>query len=61
MNADWARFLLYSNLVAHTVLIAGALWCIAFPRSRGFSKAERSTLPEPPCLDQGNRPTFRTS
>ncbi len=35
MNTDLAaRFLLYANLLAHIVLIAGALWCIAFPSRR---------------------------
>lgn len=34
MNADWARLLLLTNLTAQALLIAGALWCIAFPALR---------------------------
>jgi len=34
VNASWAQTLLYANLLAHAVLLAGALWCIAFPARR---------------------------
>jgi protein-S-isoprenylcysteine O-methyltransferase Ste14 len=34
MNVGWARVLLYANLLSHLALLAGALWCIAFPARR---------------------------
>ena len=34
MDASWAAALLYANLASHTILLAGALWCIAFPARR---------------------------
>jgi len=34
MTTFWAHGLLHANLVAHALLIAGALWCIAFPARR---------------------------
>jgi len=34
MHSNWAQSVLLANLLAHTVLIAGALWCIAFPGRR---------------------------
>ena len=34
MDATWAQLLLYANLLAHTVLFVGVVWCIAFPSRR---------------------------
>jgi protein-S-isoprenylcysteine O-methyltransferase Ste14 len=34
MTAGWARLLLLANLLAQIALLAGALWCIAFPSRR---------------------------
>ena len=34
MTALWATALLYANLASHAALLAGALWCIAFPARR---------------------------
>lgn len=34
MNAGWAQLLLYANLISNTVLLVGALWCIALPSRR---------------------------
>jgi len=34
MEAVWAQVLLQANLLAHAVLLAGTLWCIAFPSRR---------------------------
>ena len=34
MDAAWAGALLNANLVAHAILLTGALWCIAFPARR---------------------------
>ena len=37
MNLDWAAaeaYLLGANLVAHSILIAGVAWCVAFPARR---------------------------
>ena len=34
MDASWAAALLYANLASHTILLAGALWCVAFPARR---------------------------
>jgi protein-S-isoprenylcysteine O-methyltransferase Ste14 len=34
MDATWARLLLYANLLSHTALLAGAVWCIALPSRR---------------------------
>ena len=34
MDASWAAALLCANLASHTILLAGALWCLAFPARR---------------------------
>ncbi len=34
MSASWAVALLYTNLVAHALLLAGVVWCIALPGFR---------------------------
>jgi len=34
MEPAWAQVLLYGNLVAQMTLLAGAVWCIAFPARR---------------------------
>ena len=34
MDAAWAQVLLNANLIAHAVLLVGALWCVAFPARR---------------------------
>jgi protein-S-isoprenylcysteine O-methyltransferase Ste14 len=34
MDAAWARWILHANLAANLALLAGALWCIAFPSRR---------------------------
>ena len=34
MDAAWAATLLQLNLIANSLLLAGALWCIAFPSQR---------------------------
>lgn len=37
MNLDWAEadaYLLGANLVAHSILIAAVVWCVAFPARR---------------------------
>ncbi len=34
MNAEWAQGLLLANLLSHMLLLAGVLWCIAFPARR---------------------------
>lgn len=39
MDASWAETLLHVNLVAHAALLAGALWCIAFPSRRIYPMA----------------------
>jgi protein-S-isoprenylcysteine O-methyltransferase Ste14 len=39
MDAAWATTLLYANLLAHVALLAGALWCIAFPDRRIYPMA----------------------
>ena len=36
MDTNWAQSVLLTNLLAHMVLIAGALWCIAFPAHRVY-------------------------
>jgi protein-S-isoprenylcysteine O-methyltransferase Ste14 len=36
MSEPWVRFLLHANLAAQACLIAGALWCIAFPSRRFY-------------------------
>jgi protein-S-isoprenylcysteine O-methyltransferase Ste14 len=39
MDATWARWLLTANLLAHAALLAGAVWCIAFPARRIYPMA----------------------
>lgn len=34
MDAQWAQPLLFANLLAHTALLVGATWCVAFPARR---------------------------
>lgn len=34
MDASWAHALVHANLLSNAVLLAGALWCIAFPSRR---------------------------
>lgn len=41
MDARWAQLLLHANLLAHTALLAGAVWCIAFPSRRIYPMARR--------------------
>jgi protein-S-isoprenylcysteine O-methyltransferase Ste14 len=36
MGVSWALSLFYANLTAHGVLLAGAVWCIAFPKLRVY-------------------------
>lgn len=40
MDAPWAQLLLNGNLLAHAALLAGALWCIAFPARRIYPMAQ---------------------
>lgn len=42
MEAGWAKLLLYANLVSHVALLAGALWCIAFPSRRIYPMTSRT-------------------
>lgn len=39
MSAGWAWALLHANLLSNTALLAGALWCIAFPDRRIYPMA----------------------
>jgi len=39
MNTGWARILLHANLLSQVVLLAGTLWCIAFPARRIYPMA----------------------
>lgn len=39
MDAGWARWILYLNLTFQVTLLAGALWCIAFPSRRIYPMA----------------------
>jgi protein-S-isoprenylcysteine O-methyltransferase Ste14 len=39
MDASWATTLLDANLLAHALLLAGALWCVAFPARRIYPMA----------------------
>jgi protein-S-isoprenylcysteine O-methyltransferase Ste14 len=41
MDPEWARLLLGANLLAQLGLLAGVLWCIAFPSRRIYPMAGR--------------------
>lgn len=42
MNTASAQYLLNANLIAHAILIGGALWCIAFPARRIYPMNNRN-------------------
>jgi protein-S-isoprenylcysteine O-methyltransferase Ste14 len=42
MNASWAQYLLDANLLAHGVLVGGAIWCIAFPTRRIYPMSKKN-------------------
>lgn len=42
MTASWAQALLHANLAANALLLAGAVWCIAFPDRRLYPMTSRT-------------------
>ncbi len=43
MDTTWPQLLLHANLVAHVLLLGGAVWSIAFPVRRVYPMARRDS------------------
>lgn len=41
MGSSWVSYLVYANLLAQGVLLAGAVWCIAFPSRRIYPMSKK--------------------